>query len=559
MKLSTYDFTTPSGDVIPMSYVSPIDLMTVLLQKRLDILVGGLESEQQISEHLVSFWKAFRLSHSDHVAFEEHINNFEHLIPLCWHGDEGRGKRRGNTVCVSVESPIGLETVLQQRKRKQPGDDVCKCKCDPPDFFKQKYNQVNKQLTQKELSLLGNQWTNMKCHSFLQHWALFIIPSWVHHEYPQVLIDLLEVIAKDFRRLFFEGVTVRNKNWCFAIVAAKGDLKWYCKIALERSFQNQGRVRDLACCHECQAGEPNLTWEDMSEQPVWAPSRYTQRPWSQNPPMSWVPFCRAAPEKQYKRDPFHLTKVGIFRDMVGSGICWLCAKGYYGEQGGFSEKLAACHSVFKLYCLTTGQTAALRSFTRALFMFPRFSAYPWANTKGSDTMILMRFISVQCTGFLNTPLDQGHVEILQLMQKTCQAGTMFFSKLNGHGLWMSRCCGMDAHLHLTRFIAGYATLAGRVLNDQISAWGMKPKLHLLKHAQLEFHEWLLAGLEILPNYNIHNCEQNEDFIGRVCRLSRRLDSRRIGERVLHSCLVKSYLLYKKFAKVHKLKNLDGSH
>ena len=51
---------------------------------------------------------------------------------------------------------------------------------------------------------------------------------------------------------------VKGKLFCAAVTAAKGDLKWFCKIALERSFQNQGVVRDQACCHECQAGEPNL-------------------------------------------------------------------------------------------------------------------------------------------------------------------------------------------------------------------------------------------------------------------------------------------------------------
>ena len=56
-------------------------------------------------------------------------------------------------------------------------------------------------------------------------------------------MEMLKIIARDFRRLFFEGITVRGKHFCVAVVAGKGDLKWFCKIALERSFQNSRRCQ----------------------------------------------------------------------------------------------------------------------------------------------------------------------------------------------------------------------------------------------------------------------------------------------------------------------------
>ena len=128
----------------------------------------------------------------------------------------------------------------------------------------------------------------------------------------------------------------------------------------------------------------------------------------------------------------------------------------------------------------------------------------------------------------------------------------FFSILNAHGLFMERSCAMAAYTELTKFLKGYGMLAGASLNDTFNGWAIKPKLHLVKHAHLEIQEWLLAGHQVLVNFNLHNCEQDEDYIGRVCRLSRRLDSRRIGERVLQSCLLKSHLLYKNFLKDNKI-------
>ena len=532
--------------------------MTVLVEKQLDLLVGGLQSQVEISQHLLAYWKGFQLFHGDHEVFREHSCNLQSVIPLSWHGDEGRGKRRGNTCVVSLEAPIGIETVLRLAKKRRRGGCGQRCNCNPPAWMKQKYNRVEKKLDDRMLSALDAQWTNQKHHSFMQHWCLFVLPSWLHHEHPDALPELLEVMAKDMKRLFYEGVSVAtphgNRHFSFAITAAKGDLKWFCKIALERNFQNQGRIHDYGCCHECQAGNPGLPWECMAEQPVWSQSRYTQRPWSQPHPTMAVPFCRDAPEKMFKRDMFHCGKLGPYRDHVGSSIIWLCEKGYFG-QGDLPSKLEACHGLFKLYCSTTGKTASLRSFSRAFFMYPRRSAYPWVNAKGSDVTLLMKFLAVQLTGFLNAPLDPGHRDQLALMQQVCLAATGFSKMLTEHGHFAGRDCSMIGLLHLRRFIIGYTNLANMMLNETWAGWAIKPKLHLLKHAELEIHEWLHAGMEILPNFNCHGCEQNEDYIGRVCRLSRRLDSRRIGERLLKCCLIKSRVLYKRFLKQNNLPGL----
>lgn len=113
---------------------------------------------------------------------------------------------------------------------------------------------------------------------------------------------------------------------------------------------------------------------------------------------------------------------------------------------------------------------------------------------------------------------------------------------------------MVVYASLTKLINGYATLACWTLDDvNFNGWAMKPKLHLVKHYHLEIHEMLMSGCEVFYNCNRDNCEMCEDFIGRICRLSRRLDSRKIGERVLNCALLKLELLHKRFVKTNKLK------
>ena len=553
VKIHTYDYATPTGEIIPISYISPTELVEYLLQHRPGVLVGGLDCPLEISRQVDTIWKCFKLHSGDHQVFEEYGHDgrgLENIIPIAWHGDEGRGKRRGNTVVVSLQSVIGVETARCQ-KRKHSRSDCRDCK--PPPSFLQQYPRTSHKLDTGVLSRACNQWTTMRGHSFLQHFALFVLPSSIHHAYPAVLGEMLQLMAADLKRLFYEGVTVKGKHFAAAVTAGKGDLKWFCKIALERSFQNQGIVRSIPCCHECQAGEDGLDWEDMSEWPAWANTRYSQRPWVRPPPTIAVPFCRAAPEKQFKRDPFHCAKVGIYRDLAGSCICWMVEQGYYGQVGDFPSKLSACHAVFKLFCASTGRTAALRSFSRALFMYPRRSSYPWCNTKGSDTMILLSFINVQCCGFTNAPLCNADLHTLNLMGQTCRAAIAYFKGLNQHGLHMSRECGMCIRMDLKKFINGYTLLASNALNGPFNGWAVKPKLHLMKHADVELHEHLLSGIEAIPNGNAHNCEQDEDFIGRICRLSRRLDSRLVGQRVLQCALLKSHLLWRQFAKENGLR------
>ena len=66
---------------------------------------------------------------------------------------------------------------------------------------------------------------------------------------------------------------------------------------------------------------------------------------------------------------------------------------------------------------------------------------------------------------------------------------------------------MTIFAELTKFITGYATLAAWALNDlDFNGFGMKPKIHLVKHYHLEMAEMLASGAELFWNCNRDNCE-----------------------------------------------------
>ena len=67
--MSTFDYITESGDTIPITYISPYDLFEFVVNHHPAVLVGGLESQVDRSEHLQTFWEAFRLQHQDHIVY----------------------------------------------------------------------------------------------------------------------------------------------------------------------------------------------------------------------------------------------------------------------------------------------------------------------------------------------------------------------------------------------------------------------------------------------------------------------------------------------------------
>lgn len=72
------------------------------------------------------------------------------------------------------------------------------------------------------------------------------------------------------------------------------------------------------------------------------------------------------------------------------------------------------------------------------------------------------------------------------------------------------------------------------------------KVHAWKHEALDLFKALTnPKATCYLNPLIHSCEINEDVIGRVSRLSRRVDSRVMERRCLQLFLVKCQFLHKR--------------
>ncbi|CAK9035518.1 Putative E3 ubiquitin-protein ligase HERC1, partial [Durusdinium trenchii] len=543
--LSTFEWTASNGEIVVLKYLAPKDLIHFLLNNTPDILLGGDFSDHDRAVHLQSFWAAYRQLHPSHKVYTTHDSDLAYTLPLLLHGDEGRGKRRTGTMIVSLETPFGLDFPSKKRKRD--------CGCHPSPMELNKYQAqpgyAANSLGPDALRAVQNMRTNTKGHSFLQRWPLVVIPGIVYKQNPDVAYSFHKMLAQQLKALFYEGVVgPHNHIFCCAMLGLKADMKWHTQIGgLSRSYENQGRVRDLQCCHECLGGSPGISWEDFQEFPVWEQTVHVSRPWTSDPVLLQIPFNDAAPESFYQKDPFHIGKLGTLRDVVGSCVFWCLEKGFFG-MGDVPSKLITAFGAFRLYCNGVGASPALRSFSKNLFCYKSRRSFPWTNTKGSDTVLLCRWLCVQLTGFQVDPsTSSGDRAVLQLMCQTVHAALSYYDRMYLHGLFLDRQCAVALCRDGNSFMAGYCLLAQHCLGS-MNLFAIKPKQHMWKHTLVEIRHQLSRGSQVVLSPLCYNCEGNEDSVGRLARLSRRLDSRGISGRVLQCFLVKAYMLHRRYRK-----------
>ena len=92
--LSSLSFATGErNELLDVPYVNPVDTLKYLMQHHPPVVVGGLSQQEDRFCHLTAFWTAYKDYNPEHPVFSEHHSNLARVIPICWHGDEGRERK----------------------------------------------------------------------------------------------------------------------------------------------------------------------------------------------------------------------------------------------------------------------------------------------------------------------------------------------------------------------------------------------------------------------------------------------------------------------------------
>ena len=394
--------------------------------------------------------------------------------------------------------------------------------------------------------------TNYTGHSYLSRFLAFGIGGWIYKKQRHVVDRLLSELASNMISLFNTGIRLKDgKVFYAALVGVKGDMDFHEKFwSLTRSYSRIGTSNDLMFCHRCFAGAPGVLGEDYRENPRWLETMDVERPWDVNSPPSLakIPYDSSCPERALQGDLFHIFKTGLGRDITGGIIVTLMRKGFWDYEGSsrnLPDRFERAHSSFVLWCKAEGHTPGLRSFTKAFFnMTKGLMSAPWTSSKGSDTILLLKF----CRFFLNLNIQHAHVpghrDLLLDMLEVCESA-LNLTMVHSHGVWLDRPCATKLYVDMMIVLRGYAVLGRRVIDMNIRAFLQKPKHHALHHLAIALKTSLESGCSLVLSPQVFACEINEDYIGRVSRLSRRLGFRLVDLRVCQRIFIKTFALLKR--------------
>ena len=231
---------------------------------------------------------------------------------------------------------------------------------------------------------------------------------------------------------------------------------------------------------------------------------------------------------------FHVIKHGLGRESAASVLLLLCTMTYFdwpGETKNLPDRLHRAYMTFKMWCLTAGKTPSLKNFTRAN-LHVTGSPFPYLGGKGSDTTMVLTFLQFFLKLCKRDMRDGSDENVLRGMMQLTDGLLNFTSMQYSHDLWLPRECAEFMYLQGLVALRSYGYLARHCMGLGKRFFGMRPKFHLLAETVFELKSCVTLGHTWILSPVIYNCEVNEDFIGRVSRISRHVSSRTVVLRTL---------------------------
>ncbi|CAL1128311.1 unnamed protein product [Cladocopium goreaui] len=332
-------------------------------------------------------------------------------------------------------------------------------------------------------------------------------------------------------------------------------------------FRKYGKLAEKVgkgICPECLAGLDDLPFEDVSWNPRWLPSEGLENPWDDDDvsPLLQIPGHTARQHEIFRKDPFHIFKQTVGGHWVASAIVLLSDLGYWSSPGQSNQAdvlLEVAYQDFHHFMKDEWQghhVANIKNFTRALLHWPKIRTFPYGRFKGSDCMLMIRWLAKviqkgvlmketnqrQGVSLLDRPLEAWHKPFLQNILLGSTASVEFFRILHTQGVWLSRETSRNLALHCYNFTNSYSGLARLCHGQGLRRFTLEPSLHYFHHYAVDVTARLQAQDSHILSPNQDNCEMDEDFVGRISRLSRAVHASTTTQRTLQRYLIKVWFV-----------------
>eukprot|EP00438_Fugacium_kawagutii_P002945 Skav220649 [mRNA] locus=scaffold2038:214513:216366:+ [translate_table: standard] len=521
-------------------YLSLHTWFPFLLKSYSCLLLGGFQRQHWNAKLLLTtFWENFQGCFPTHEFFNiREPDEYARSVPFYLHIDEGTGLKKNAVLILSFQCIFGRESA--DRFAEYQGI---------PD--------------QKE-RMTRAQWHNSRGSTFLTRFLVSALPKKVYGgKLKDVYYQFLDVVAKECRDLFTEGIVIENEIWYPICLGVKGDQPALIKSGkMKRSFMNLGK--DKGCCWECLAGNVGLPFEQVSTKPSWECTIGVSDPWlpEDKPSLLQIPGYGINAHSFWRRDPFHAFKQTLGGHFTASLIILFTVDFGLWKADGLSkdvgEMLDRAFLDFRYWVRHEWRGKVVNhvvAFTRALLHFSDNNSFPFWRIKGSDIMLILRWLhhvilhGVYLEGqvtrsevcFINNPPEPWQAEWFDVALKGCVASTRFFHTMHCEGVWLDQATAKNMASDCFKLCASFQKLAVLCHEKRMARFHLEPCLHNMMHFFVELDR--VEGTCLSPA--LANCEMCEDFIGKIARISRHVHAKSCTRRVIDRYLIRCQLEFEK--------------
>ena len=419
------------------------------------------------------------------------------MVPLFVHGDGGRTYRREELMCVQFQPVLGLGTRKSHPVRV----------------------------------ISGKAGVNMRGHSFTTRFLYGVMQKSLYKDDPHTFQVFLEKLMENFEGLYFQGLQLEDRRLRFVILGLKGDLPFLSKAGnLKRTFlhirkapQNPRSKPLRGCCWLCSAGSDEYAFEDFSATPACEKTcgAANTAAWDTCPLfLEHVPHVRCDPGSYFKLDVLHVYHLGVGRDFCGSSLVRLL--NLY-EASSIPNAIEAMNADLKQFLNDSSRQLHFKLLSRDLLGYNSDQSFPSGHwNKAMDTPVMVEFVYWLLSRHEDVVASD---RLLQVMQGGARAIGVCMRTMLQANLWMSLAETSTVGQAALHFVQCYGKLATICHDRKLCLYNLTPKLHCLHHVALRVLRQADQQLPYSMNPLAKSCFTDEDFIGRVSKISRRVAPR----------------------------------
>ena len=422
------------------------------------------------------------------------------------HGDEGRTLKKNGLMVTQLQSALGRGFDQKRLKRQADGS------------FKPQ--------------------VNFSGHTFVTRLVSWVLPKTQYEKAPHVFEEAMVHFAQDLRALEVEGIRDPFTGEFFRIVflGCKGDWPYLAKAGMLKRSYNTAAKRGSndkvhGVCHLCMAGFPGLPAEEIDTvQPAWRVLVGVAPPWRTTPPLvRYLLHDESNPATFFCADLWHTVHLGFGRSWVSSIVNLALT---VLPQSNLDLKWQFLTEHYHAWCQENHAQTHVSKVSSYLMSYDDKTGKQGRWHKGALTCNFCKWLLRLLKEI--PPNDSGRLQLCR--SATAKLNAMFSNFYQG-GFFLEKSEAMYASGCGLEFLATYAFLARKMFeNNQPSLFPLYTKLHAMHHMILKVRDEALQ-FGFAQNPMGCSCQMDEDVVGRISRLSRRVSIRTVMVRTMNRYLI----------------------